>query len=281
MLRWICRMRLQGRACGGAVGFFGRHAKRKRVGEVEADESFGGNLNLLSAGDGVGAGSDTAAGSGSDGCAFASAEDAAKDGSDGCASSDFFSGVLAAALALDAVGFGVDGEFIAVAIDAGEFDGEQGVPFVVGGLLHGDDAAGDGCALAKDDEAVGEDVGGNGAGEDFALLGGGAVEGLGDADGNGGSGRNGDVTECRWWRRWWRRLLHAAAAGVERRRSRVAVFRRVEVGIGERWVQVLTCWRLDLRLGEFWFWCAGLGRREAVGWPRRLPEAGEPARRGY
>ena len=45
-----------------------------------------------------------AAGCGSDGCAFASADDAAEDGSDGCSAADFFGGVFAAAFALDAVG---------------------------------------------------------------------------------------------------------------------------------------------------------------------------------
>ena len=45
-----------------------------------------------------------------------------------------------------------------------------------------------GVPWADDDEAVDDDVGGDGAGEGLALLGGGAVEGLGDADGDGGSG---------------------------------------------------------------------------------------------
>ena len=50
-----------------------------------------------------------------------------------------FSAVFcAAALALDAVGLGGDGEAFSVAANAGEFDGEQGAAFVVGGLLDGE-----------------------------------------------------------------------------------------------------------------------------------------------
>src|ERR1700722_3457919 len=185
-LWWIGGMRLQLRSAGCAVSLFGWNFERERVGEVEADEGFGLDLDLLAASDGVGSGADTAAGSGSDGCAFAASEDAAEDGSDGSAASDFFGGVCAAALALDAVGIGGDGEFFSTTVDAGEFDGEQRVALVVRGLLNGDDAAGDWRALAQDDKAIGEDVGGDGAGEEVTLLGGGAVESLGDADGNGG-----------------------------------------------------------------------------------------------
>ena len=86
----------------------------------------------------------------------------------------------------------------------------------MGGFLDGGDAACDGGALTNDDEVVDDDVCGDGAGEGVALLGGGAIEGLGDADGDGGVRRNGDVTEGRrgggggggggssCWRRWWR-----------------------------------------------------------------------------
>ncbi len=52
------------------------------------------------------------------------------------------------------------------------------LPFVVGGLLNFGDAAGDRGALTKDDHAVDDEVGGEGAGEEFPLLRGGAVEGL-------------------------------------------------------------------------------------------------------
>ena len=134
-------MRLQVGTGGCAVGFFGWDFDGERVGEAEADESFGGDLDLLSACDGVGSGSDTAAGRGSDGCTFAAAEDAAEDGSDGCSAAYFFSGVLAAAVALDAVGVGGDGEPLAPAIDAGEFDGEERAAFIVSCFLHGYDAA--------------------------------------------------------------------------------------------------------------------------------------------
>jgi hypothetical protein len=198
-------MRLQSRIGRGVLGLaVGWNFEGEGVGEVEADERFGGNLNLLTACDGVGSGSETAAGSGSDGCAFASAEDASEDGADGCSATDFFGGVFAATLALDAVWVGVDGEFFTAAIDAGELDGEKGTALVVGGLLHGNDAAGDGGALTDDDEAVGDDVGGDGAAEGLALLGGGAVEGLGDANRKGGAWIDGDVTEGWWgWWRWW------------------------------------------------------------------------------
>jgi len=196
LLRWICRMLLQGRIGGWALGFaVCRNSEREGVGEVETDEGFGGDLNLLSAGDGVGSGSGTAAGSGSDGCAFASADDAAEDGADGCSATDLGGCIGAAALALDAIGLGVDGDFFAVTIDAGEFDGEQGAAFVVGGLLNGNDAAGDGSAGTDDDDAVRDDVRGDGAGEGLTLLRGGAVEGLGDADGQRGSWGEGDVAE--------------------------------------------------------------------------------------
>src|SRR6202042_2250282 len=206
LLRRICRMLLEVRTASCAVGLFGWNFESECVGEVEANQSFGLDLDLLTAGDGVGSGTDTAAGSGSNGCALASAENTSEDCSDSCAAADFFSGVGAATLALDAVRVSVDGDFFAAAIDAGEFDGEKGATFVVGGLLYGDDATGDGSALTDDDKAVGDDVGGDGAGEVFALLRGGAVEGFRDSDGNGGAGGGGDVVESRrGWRRWWGR----------------------------------------------------------------------------
>ena len=87
--------------CGRAVcGVFGGDADGDGVGEVEADEGLGGDLDLLAAGDGVGSGTDSSAGCCSDGCAFAAAEDAAEDGTYGCSAADFFGGVLAAAFAL-------------------------------------------------------------------------------------------------------------------------------------------------------------------------------------
>ena len=76
----------------------------------------------------------------------------------------------------------------------------------MGGVLHGIDVAGDGSALRQDDHVVDDDVGGDSAGEFVAGLRGGAVEGLGDADGNGGSGRQGDVMDDGRRRWWWRQL---------------------------------------------------------------------------
>ena len=58
----------------------------------------------------------------------------------------------------------------------------------MGGFVDVRDAAGDGCALGQGDEAVDDDVGGDDSGEGVALLGGGAVERLGDADGDGVAG---------------------------------------------------------------------------------------------
>src|SRR5271155_587246 len=198
-------MLLKGWIHSWAFGFTaGWNLEGERVGEVETDEGFGRNLNLLAASDGVGTSTDTAASSGSDGCAFAAAEDPAEDSSDGCSAADLLCGVGSAAFAFDAVGISVDGDLFTTAID----DGEERAAFVVGRFLHGDDAASDRSALAYDDEAVYDDVGGDGAGEGFALLRGGAVEGLRDADGNGGAGVDGDVMEgrrrWRWGRRWWR-----------------------------------------------------------------------------
>ncbi len=83
------------------------------VGEVEADEGLGGDLDLLAASDGVGSCSDATTGCGSDGCALASAEDATEDCADGCSAANFFGGVFAAAVAFDAVGVGGDGELFA------------------------------------------------------------------------------------------------------------------------------------------------------------------------
>jgi hypothetical protein len=194
-------MLLQSGAGGCAVGLFGGDFERERVGESEANEGFGWNLNLLAARDGVDSGTGTAAGSCTDGCALASSKDAAEDGTDGCSAADLLGGVRAPALALDAIGFGGDGELFAMAVDAGEFDCEQGAAFVVGCLLNGRYAAGDGSALANDDEAVGDDVSGYGSGEEISLLGGGAVEGLGDADGDDSVGCEGDITEGGRWRR--------------------------------------------------------------------------------
>src|SRR5258708_1307760 len=116
-------MLLQGWVGGWVVGLaVGWNSEREGVGQVEADEGFGGDLDLFASGDGVGSGTDAAAGSGSDGCAFASAEDAAEDGANGCSAADFLGGVGATALAFDAVGFGVDGDFFTAAIDGREFD---------------------------------------------------------------------------------------------------------------------------------------------------------------
>ena len=185
----------------GDGGVFGGGADGDGVGELEADEGLGGDLDLLAAGDGVGAGADSAAGCCSDGCAFAAAEDAAEDGAYGCSAADFFGGVLAAAFALFGVGFGDDGDVLAFTVDAGEFDGEQGAALVVGGFLDVGDAAGDGCALGQGDQAVDDDVGGDDSGEVVALLGGGAVEGLRDADGDGVAGVYG--YGFKGWRRRW------------------------------------------------------------------------------
>jgi hypothetical protein len=149
LLRLILGMLLQGWIGGWAVGFaVGWNSESKGVGQVEADEGFGGDLDLFASGDGVGSGTDATAGRGSDGCAFASAEDAAENGSDGCSAADLLGGIGSAALALDAVGVGVDGEFFAAAIDAGEFDGEERTACACS--LLGGDAAGDGGALRDD-----------------------------------------------------------------------------------------------------------------------------------
>ena len=88
------------------------------VGEPEADDGLRGNLDLLAAGDAVGACAYAAAGCRADGCAFAAAEDAAEDGSDGCAAADLFGGVFAAAFAFLGEGIGCDLDALAVAIDA-------------------------------------------------------------------------------------------------------------------------------------------------------------------
>ena len=96
--------------CGRADGcVFGGGADGDGVGEREADDGLGGDLDLLAAGDGVGSGADSSAGCCSDGCAFAAAEDASEDGAYGCSAAYFFGGVLAAAFALFGVGFGGDG----------------------------------------------------------------------------------------------------------------------------------------------------------------------------
>ena len=205
LLLRIWRMLLQGWSDGWTlVVAAGGNFEDKGVGEVEADEAFGGNLDLLAASDGVGSGSDTTAGSGSDGCAFASAEDAAEDGSDSCSAANFLGCVGAAAFALDAVGIGVDGETLAATVDAGEFDGEQRAALVVGRLLYSHNATGDGSAVGDDDDAVGDDVGCGGSGEGVTLLGGGTVESLRDADRDGGARSECNVAEGRWWRRRWR-----------------------------------------------------------------------------
>src|SRR5260370_23240443 len=61
-----------------------------------------------------------------------------------------------------------------------------------------------------------DDVRGDGAVEGVTLLCVGAVEGLGDADGESGSRVEGDVTEGgSWWRRWRRwRFLRTRRRGV-------------------------------------------------------------------
>ena len=78
---------------------------------MKTDEAFGRDLNLLAAGDGVGAGTDTAAGSCADGCSLATAEDATEDSADGRSAADLFGCVFAAAFAFDAVRFGGDRDF--------------------------------------------------------------------------------------------------------------------------------------------------------------------------
>ena len=126
----------------GAEGVRRRDADGQGVGELEVDEALGGDLNLFTAGDGVGSGAEAAAGCSADGCAFTATDEAAKDGAYGCSATNFGCRVSAAAFALNAVGVGGDGEGVAVTIDADELNGEQGVAFVVGGLLYGGDSAG-------------------------------------------------------------------------------------------------------------------------------------------
>ncbi len=114
---------------------------------------------------------------------------------------------------------------LAFAVDAGEFDGEEGAALVVGGFVDVRDAAGDGCALGEGDEAVDDDVGGDDSGEGVALLGGGGVERLVmrtgmespeamvtvlKAGGGGGGGGAGGVGRYCSWRGW---ALDWGAAG--------------------------------------------------------------------
>ena len=94
---------------GWTFAVSGGDANRERVGELKADKGFGGDLNLLAASDGVGSGADSTAGSGSDGCSLAAAQDAAEDCPNGCAAANLLCGVFAAALTLDAVGVSGDG----------------------------------------------------------------------------------------------------------------------------------------------------------------------------
>ena len=170
--------------------------------EVKADESFRGDPDLLSAGGALKDGSSASTGTGADSCSFAAAEDATKDGADGSASANLFGGVGAAAFAFDGVGLGGDGDGVAVAAHGGEFDGEPGAAFEVGSVLGVDDGAPDGGSDGEDDEAVGDDFAGYDAGEGRAGLGGLAIEGLVDANGDIGAGAKGDLMIDRRGRRW-------------------------------------------------------------------------------
>jgi hypothetical protein len=67
------------------------------------------------------------------------------------------------------------------------------------GLLYGGDAAEDGRALADNGHVVEDDVGRDDAGEGVTLLGRGAIEGLGDADGKDGIGRDRNVMKGWSW----------------------------------------------------------------------------------
>lgn len=198
---------LEGGVGGGCCGLAGG-VDDDGVGEPEADEGFGGDLHLLTLGDGLCSGAESTACCCADGCALSSTEDAAEDGADGCTAADFFGGIFAAASTFLAEGVSGYGDAFTFGVDAGEFDGEEGRAFEVGCFVDFADASGDGGSLRDGCDAFNDKVGGKGSGEGFALLGGRAIEGLGDADGDGGSGGDGDVADdglggSLRLRRWW------------------------------------------------------------------------------
>src|SRR4051812_17466482 len=98
-------MRFLGLALAQTAVFFaalvrGAHAAdSEAVREVEADDAFRGNLNLLATRDSVDADTRAAAGRCADGRALSAAEDAAEDRSGSRADAGLGGGVLAAALA--------------------------------------------------------------------------------------------------------------------------------------------------------------------------------------
>lgn len=153
------------------------------VGCSEADQGLRGNLDLLSAGDGVGASPETTSGGGPNGGALATAEDAAKDGADSGSTTDLGGCVLAATVAFLAEGFARDGDGLTPTGDGGELDREERVALEVGGLLDGADPAADWRSLRNGDETVDNNVISDGSVEGVTLLRGGAIESLRDADG--------------------------------------------------------------------------------------------------
>ena len=196
LLWWlVCGPRLQVWIGSCAFDVFCRNRERQRVGQAETDKTFRRNLNLLPTRDGIGSSSYAAAGCGADCCSLASTKNAAKDSAHSSSTADFFSCVFAAAFTLHAVGLSADCKFFATAVDAGEFNGEQGVAFVMSGFLNSGDSAGDECPLTDYDEAVDENVRCDGAGEAVALLSGRAIERLGDADRDRSIRWHCDVTE--------------------------------------------------------------------------------------
>ncbi len=196
----------------GTGGGWFRGGDGDRVGEVEADDGFRGDPDLLAAGEALDGGTATSAGSGTDGGTFAASEDSTEDGANGGATTDFFNGVHAAAFACDGVGVGGDGDDGTVTTDGVEFDGEDGASLEVGGVLSLVDDSVDGGADGDGHETVGIDLADDDTGEGGAGLGGLAIEGLGDADGDVGTCGKGDSTDDGWGRsgsifRGWRERL--------------------------------------------------------------------------
>jgi hypothetical protein len=175
------------------------------IGEFEADDTLGRNLNLLAARDGVGACADSASGCCSDGSTFAAAKDSAEDGAYSCSAADLLCGVLAAAFTLFGVRLSGNLDAVAMAIDRREREGEQGATFVVRCIFCLVDAAGDVRALGQNNHAFDDEIGCDGSGEFISGLGGCAIQRLRDADWNCGAGGQRDVVYHGRWRRQRRR----------------------------------------------------------------------------
>ncbi len=158
----------------------------------ETQEGFGGNLDLLTARDAVDSGARTGSGHGSDGRAFSATGHSSDNRAKGSAAADFLRGTFAASLALFGPGVSDDLDVAVGKVNADELNGEERRALEMGGVLNVGDAAEDRRSLGDGDHVGDDDVLGQRGVKAHAGRGGCAGEVFNNADGEHGSGGEGE-----------------------------------------------------------------------------------------